>query len=97
MIEIAHVSKRYQRGDGTPVLALSDVSFTIASGEFVTVRGPSGSGKSSLLHIIGCLDTPTDGTYKLAGEDVSRSSDKERSRVRCQRIGFVFQSFNLLP
>lgn len=97
MIEVEHIEKTYQRGDGTPVTALSDVSFTIAQGEFVTVRGASGSGKSSLLNILGCLDTPTSGTYRLSGEDVSNYSDKERSHLRCRRIGFVFQSFNLLP
>ncbi len=97
MIEFIGVSKRYQRGDGTPVAALADVTFSIAAGEFVTVRGASGSGKSSLLNIIGCLDTPTSGSYRLAGEDVSTYSDKQRSQVRCRRIGFVFQSFNLLP
>ncbi len=97
MIEVKHIEKTYRRGDGTPVTALSDVSFTIDQGEFVTVRGASGSGKSSLLNILGCLDTPTAGTYRLAGEDVSQYSDKERSNLRCRRIGFVFQSFNLLP
>ena len=97
MIEVEHIEKIYRRGDGTPVTALSDVSFTIDQGEFVTVRGASGSGKSSLLNILGCLDTPTAGTYRLAGEDVSQYSDKERSNLRCRRIGFVFQSFNLLP
>jgi putative ABC transport system ATP-binding protein len=97
MIELRHVSKTYERRDGAPVAALRDMSFSIDPGEFVTVRGPSGSGKSSLLNILGCLDTPSEGTYLLAGEDVSRYSDKQRSRVRCRRIGFVFQSFNLLP
>ena len=97
MIDISQVSKIYQRGDGTPVTALRDVSFTIRAGEFVTVRGASGSGKSSLLNIIGCLDTPSTGVYRLADEDVSAYSDKQRSRVRCRKIGFVFQSFNLLP
>jgi putative ABC transport system ATP-binding protein len=97
MLDMMHVSKTYQRGDGTPVAALHDVSFRIDAGEFVTVRGTSGSGKSSLLNIIGCLDTPTTGTYRLEGEDVSAYSDKRRSRMRCRKIGFVFQSFNLLP
>jgi putative ABC transport system ATP-binding protein len=97
MIDITNISKIYQRVDGTPVAALRDLSVAIAAGEFVTVRGASGSGKSSLLNIIGCLDTPSAGTYRLAGEDVSAYSDKQRSRVRCRRIGFVFQSFNLVP
>jgi putative ABC transport system ATP-binding protein len=97
MLDITHVSKTYQREDGAPVAALRDVSFQIDAGEFVTVRGTSGSGKSSLLNIIGCLDTPTTGTYRLEGEDVSAYSDKRRSRMRCRKIGFVFQSFNLLP
>jgi putative ABC transport system ATP-binding protein len=97
MIDISHIAKTYTRGDGTPVPALKDISFTIAKGEFVTIRGASGSGKSSLLNIIGCLDTPTSGTYRLDGEDVSGKSDQERSHIRNRKIGFVFQSFNLLP
>ena len=91
------LEKSYYRGDGTPVPALRDVSFSVASGEFVTIRGKSGSGKSSLLNILGCLDTPTAGRYLLAGEDVSGYDDLQRSRVRSERLGFVFQSFNLLP
>jgi putative ABC transport system ATP-binding protein len=97
MIEVENLAKTYQRGDGTPVMALKDISFTIDDGEFVTVRGASGSGKSSLLNILGCLDTPTSGIYRLAGEDVSGYSDEQRSRLRCSRIGFIFQTFNLLP
>jgi putative ABC transport system ATP-binding protein len=97
VIELRHVSKIYQRGDGTPVAALHDVSLAIRAGEFVTVRGASGSGKSSILNILGCLDTPTTGAYLLGGDDVSHYSDRQRSRVRNARIGFVFQSFNLLP
>jgi putative ABC transport system ATP-binding protein len=97
MIEVSHLEKVYRRGDGTPVVALRDVTFTIADGEFVTIRGTSGSGKSSLLNILGCLDTPTAGKYLLAGEDVSGYNDQQRSHLRCKRIGFVFQSFNLLP
>lgn len=76
--------------------ALRGVSFQIAAGEFVTIRGASGSGKSSLLNILGCLDRPSSGTYRLAGEDVSRSSDRDLAHIRNRRIGFVFQSFNLL-
>jgi len=97
MIEARSIEKTYRRGDGTPVPALRDVSFKIDEGEFVTVRGASGSGKSSLLNILGCLDTPTAGAYYLAGEDVSNYTDEQRSHLRCRRIGFVFQSFNLLP
>ena len=97
MIELRQESKVYYRGDGTPVTALHDISFTIRAGEFVTIRGASGSGKSSILNILGCLDTPTSGAYLLSGDDVSRYSDRQRSRVRNGRIGFVFQSFNLLP
>jgi putative ABC transport system ATP-binding protein len=97
MLEVSHIEKTYRRGNGTPVCALKDVSFDIAAGEFVTVRGTSGSGKSSLLNILGCLDTPTAGAYRLAGEDVSHYTDQQRSHLRCHRIGFVFQSFNLLP
>lgn len=96
LIEVDNLEKTYRRGDGTPVLALKNVSFAIGEGEFVTVRGASGSGKSSLLNILGCLDTPTSGAYRLAGEDVSGYSDEQRSHLRCRRIGFVFQSFNLL-
>lgn len=97
MIEASHLSRTYQRGDGTPVTALRDVSFVIAAGEFVVIRGASGSGKSSLLNILGCLDTPGSGSYRLAGEDVSALPDDARSHVRSKHIGFVFQSFNLLP
>jgi putative ABC transport system ATP-binding protein len=97
MIDLDQVTKTYTRADGTPVTALRGVSLTIAAGEMVAVRGPSGSGKSSLLNILGCLDTPTAGSYRLAGDEVSACGDRALSRLRCQRIGFVFQSFNLLP
>jgi putative ABC transport system ATP-binding protein len=96
MISVSHLSKTHRRSDGAPVAALKDISFDVGAGEFVTVRGPSGSGKSSLLNILGCLDKPTDGTYLLGGEDVSGYPDSRLSRVRCRKIGFVFQSFNLL-
>lgn len=97
MIEVKEIQKTYRRGDGTPVPALTDVSFSIGDGEFVTIRGKSGSGKSSLMNILGCLDTPTAGRYLLAGEDVSGYDDRQRSHLRSRRVGFVFQSFNLLP
>jgi len=97
MITVSQISRTYTRGDGTPVPALKDISFSINRGEFVTIRGASGSGKSSLLNILGCLDTPTSGTYTLDGEDVSHYTDQQRSHIRNRKIGFVFQSFNLLP
>jgi putative ABC transport system ATP-binding protein len=97
MIAVTHLGKTYRRGDGTPVEALKDISFLIERGEFVTIRGPSGSGKSSMLNIVGCLDKPTSGTYRLDGEELSGYSDKQLSHVRAWKIGFVFQSFNLMP
>jgi len=96
MIEVDHISKTYQRAGGVMVQALKEVSFRITPGEFVVVRGPSGSGKSTLLNILGCLDQPTSGSYRLDGEDVARYRDAQLSRVRNAKIGFVFQSFNLL-
>lgn len=97
MIILSNICKTYRRGDGKPVTALQGVSFHIRRGEFVAVRGPSGSGKSSLLNIIGCLDRPTSGTYQLDGEELRDLSDKQLSRIRARKIGFIFQSFNLLP
>ena len=96
MIEISNIKKTYMTGD-VATHALRGVSFTIDDGEFVAIMGPSGSGKSTLMHILGALDTPTSGTYKLDGHDVSRLSDDELADIRKNRIGFVFQSFNLLP
>jgi len=96
MIEVEALSKVHRRDRGAPIHALRDVSFRIESGEFVAVRGASGSGKSSLLNILGCLDRPTNGFYRLAGEDVSRASDQRLALLRNRCIGFVFQSFHLL-
>lgn len=96
MIRLKQVSKTYSR-NGVPVTALRDASFGIDAGDFVVIRGVSGSGKSTLLNILGCLDSPTAGTYLLDGADVSHKSDAELSRIRSQKIGFIFQSFNLLP
>jgi putative ABC transport system ATP-binding protein len=95
VIELKGITKVYQMGD-VQVHALRGVSLQICHGEMVTIMGPSGSGKSTLMNIIGCLDQPTSGTYILAGEDVSRLNDDQLADVRSRRLGFVFQSFNLL-
>jgi putative ABC transport system ATP-binding protein len=97
MIKVEHLSKTHPRSDGTPIHALRNVSFQVEAGEFVTVRGSSGSGKSSLLNIMGCLDRPTQGVYSFLGNDISTRSDRQLARLRSHKIGFVFQSFNLLP
>jgi putative ABC transport system ATP-binding protein len=96
MIEIEQVTKVYQMGE-VRVHALCGVSLRIDRGEWVAVMGPSGSGKSTLMHIIGCLDTPTSGAYRLDGVEVGTMSDNELAAVRNEQIGFVFQTFNLLP
>lgn len=96
MIEITNVTKTYVSGD-EPFQALKGVSFKIEDGEFVAIMGPSGSGKSTLMHILGALDTPTSGTYFLDNKDVSTLTDDELADIRKDNIGFVFQSFNLLP
>jgi putative ABC transport system ATP-binding protein len=96
MIEVKNVKKNYLTGDNE-TQALRGVSFDIEDGEFVAIMGPSGSGKSTLMHILGALDSPSSGTYKLDGHDVSKLSDDELAEIRRKRIGFVFQSFNLLP
>lgn len=96
MIECNHIGKTYVNGD-METHALRDVSFTINDGEFVAIMGPSGSGKSTLMHIIGCLDTPSRGEYLLDGKNVAQLSDDALADIRMEKIGFVFQSFNLLP
>jgi len=96
MIECNNISKTYKSGD-VETIALKGVSFTINDGEFVAIMGPSGSGKSTLMHIIGALDTPTSGEYILDGYDVSNLTDDELADIRKDKLGFVFQSFNLLP
>lgn len=96
MIELKDITKVYKTGK-YETHALAGVSFRIESGEFVAIMGPSGSGKSTLMHIIGALDSPTAGKYILDGEDVSELSDDELSEIRRDKIGFIFQAFNLLP
>ncbi len=96
MIELNGITKEYQMGSQI-VHALRGVDLVIDDGEFAAIMGPSGSGKSTLMNIIGCLDLPTAGVYRLDGIDVSEMSDDQQARIRNQRIGFVFQQFNLLP
>lgn len=95
-IKAIDLHKHYNIG-GTEVHALDGVSLDILRGEFVTITGVSGSGKSTLMNILGCLDTPTSGTYLLDGSDVSDLPDGQLSKIRSRKIGFVFQSFNLIP
>ena len=96
MIDVNGLVHDYLVGE-TAIHALRGVSFSVYTGELVAVMGPSGSGKSTLMHLMGCLDTPTSGTVRIAGEDVSKLSEKELASVRNRRIGFVFQRFNLIP
>ena len=96
MIECRNINKSYFSGD-METKVLKDISFKIADGEFVAIMGPSGSGKSTLMHILGALDTPSSGQYLLDGHDVSKLSDDALAAIRREKIGFVFQAFNLLP
>jgi len=96
MIELIDTTKSYTQGHRT-VTALRGVSLRIETGEFVTIMGPSGSGKSTLMHLIGALDTPSTGRAVFQGQDLQAMSDRQRSLLRRDRIGFVFQAFNLLP
>ena len=95
IIEINQITKIYKMGK-VQVTALDGVSLTVQPGEFLAIMGPSGSGKSTLMNILGCLDRPTSGTYLLAGQDVSRMNREQLARIRNQKIGFIFQSYNLL-
>ncbi|MCL6471902.1 MAG: ABC transporter ATP-binding protein [Firmicutes bacterium] len=96
LIELKSVSKVYVTGP-TSFTALSDIDLSVESGDFVAVMGPSGSGKSTLLNILGLLDKPTSGTYLFEGENVAFKSDRELAHIRGQKIGFVFQFYNLIP
>jgi putative ABC transport system ATP-binding protein len=95
MIELAGISKDYRMGR-VEISALSNVSISIARGELIAIMGPSGSGKSTLMNLIGCLDRPTSGVYRFEDKEISALSDDELARIRNVKIGFVFQSFNLL-
>lgn len=96
VIELTHIRKEYQMGSQL-IAALSDVSITIKHNEYVALMGPSGSGKSTLMNILGCLDTPSSGTYILNGTAVDKMEDDQLAHVRNKEIGFIFQTFNLLP
>src|SRR5687767_13592673 len=96
LIETRDLWKTYVMGD-EEIHALKGVSISIERGEYVAIMGPSGSGKSTLMNLIGCLDTPSKGTYLLNGKEVSLMNDNELARIRNEEIGFVFQTFNLLP
>jgi len=95
IVAIENLCKVYQLGS-LELFALRDLDLSIEQGEYVAIMGPSGSGKSTLLNVLGCLDRPTNGTYQLGGEDVSKLDDDELSKIRGSRIGFVFQSYNLI-
>lgn len=96
MIKCSNIEKKYFSGDNELVV-LHDINFSIEKGEFVAIMGPSGSGKSTLMNILGALDRPTNGDYLLNGENVFAMSDEDLAKIRSEKIGFVFQSFNLLP
>src|SRR5512147_2613592 len=96
LIRLEKISRRYQMGAET-IHALREVSLEIAKGEYVAIMGPSGSGKSTLMNLVGCLDSPTSGTYELNGVQVSQMDDNQLAEIRNKEIGFIFQTFNLLP
>jgi len=97
LIEFKDVEKSYQMGAETIVHALAGVSLSIEAGDYVAIMGPSGSGKSTLMNLIGCLDTPTSGSYVLKGREIATMNDDELAQIRNREIGFIFQTFNLLP
>ncbi|MGW9129220.1 ABC transporter ATP-binding protein, partial [Paenibacillus chitinolyticus] len=96
MLHIEGLTKQYKT-DEVELFALKNINVHVSQGEFVAIVGPSGSGKSTFMNMLGCLDRPTSGSYVLDGIEVTRLKDKELAGVRNQKIGFVFQSFNLLP
>ena len=96
ILDLKGIYKDYQQGKMT-VPVLKDVNFSMEEGEYVAIMGPSGSGKTTLMNIIGCLDKPTKGSFLLNGEDIAKCSENEMSDLRLKTIGFVFQSFHLLP
>src|SRR5947209_14736346 len=96
LIKLEQVSRRYQMGTET-IHALRNLSLKIERGEYVAIMGPSGSGKSTLMNVVGCLDTPTSGDYELNGSQVSQMDDNQLAEIRNKEIGFIFQTFNLLP
>jgi putative ABC transport system ATP-binding protein len=96
LISLQKISRRYQMGDET-IHALREVSLEIQRGEYVAIMGPSGSGKSTMMNLVGCLDTPTSGSYELNGHRVSEMNDNQLAEIRNKEIGFIFQTFNLLP
>jgi putative ABC transport system ATP-binding protein len=97
LIDIKDVTKTYQMGAETTVRALDGVSVAIEAGDYVAIMGPSGSGKSTLMNLIGCLDTPSSGSYQLNGREIASMGDDELAQIRNKEIGFIFQTFNLLP
>ncbi len=96
VVELDNVTKIFEMGE-TKVIALDKVTMNIRHGELVSIMGPSGSGKSTILNLIGCIDTPSSGTVNIDGQDVSKLSDRELTRIRLRKIGFIFQQFYLIP
>lgn len=97
MIELSHIYKTYGEDTEEPTPVLFDISLSVHEGDYAAIMGPSGSGKSTLMNIIGCLDVPSEGTYLFDGNDISKMSDNALAELRAEKIGFVFQSFELLP